>query len=310
MHGPGDSLNRRRGKAKVYLIAIESGYMAKQASLTVLVDNNTLIDHYYSGEPGLSFLIRTAGKNILFDMGYSDLFIRNAHTMGIDLLNLDMIVFSHGHLDHTGGLPAFIRYLDGAIIEDIPHKVPRILCHPFCFYPRPKSPLPNIGSLIPEEEVQRHFAVAATADPCWITDDLVFLGQIERTNTFETQDPGKRQIIMPDGTSEPDLILDDSALALKTGKGLVIITGCSHAGICNIVQTARTICHEKRVVDIIGGLHLLSPNQPALDKTREYLQGLRLNALYACHCTSLSSKLFLAGKCPVKETGVGMTIAW
>ena len=284
--------------------------MPPQASLTVLVDNNTLIDHYFSGEPGLSFFIRTAGKNILFDTGYSDLFMENAKDMGIDLLDLDMIVFSHGHLDHTGGLPAFIQYLTRAIIEDHPHKVPKILCHPFCFYPRPKIPLPNIGSLVPEDEVKRHFAMTATVDPHWITDDLVFLGQIERKNTFETPDPGKRKIIMPDGRPWPDLIPDDSALALKTGRGLVIITGCSHAGICNIVETARTICHEERVVDIIGGLHLLSPNQPVLEKTREYLQGLRLNALYACHCTSLSSKLFLAEKCPVKETGVGMTLTW
>jgi 7,8-dihydropterin-6-yl-methyl-4-(beta-D-ribofuranosyl)aminobenzene 5'-phosphate synthase len=306
----GDLLNWRHKKAKVYLIAIESGYMATQASLTVLVDNNTLIDHYFSGEPGLSFLIRTAGKNILFDMGYSGLFIRNAHNMGIELLDLDMIVFSHGHLDHTGGLPAFIRYLENAIIEDIPHKVPEILCHPFCFYPRPKSPLPNIGSLVPDEEMRRHFIVNSTTQPYKITEDLVFLGQIERKNSFEIQDPGKRKIIMPDGTIERDLIPDDSALALKTGRGLVIVTGCSHSGICNIVETARTICHEERFVDIIGGLHLLSPNQPALEKTRDYLQGLRLNALYSCHCTSLPSKLFLAAKCPVKETGVGMTITW
>jgi 7,8-dihydropterin-6-yl-methyl-4-(beta-D-ribofuranosyl)aminobenzene 5'-phosphate synthase len=284
--------------------------MTSQASLTVLVDNNTLIDHYFSGESGLSFLVRTGGKKVLFDTGYSDLFIQNAGDMGASLLDLDMIVFSHGHLDHTGGLPAFIRYLTRAIIEDIPHNVPEILSHPFCFYPRPKLPIPDIGSLVGEEEVKRHFSMITTTKPYWITDDLVFLGQVERKNTFETQDPGKRTIIMPDGRTEQDLLLDDSALALKTGEGLVIITGCSHAGICNITATARTVCHEERVVDIIGGLHLLTPNQPALEKTREYLQDLRLHALYACHCTSLSSKIFLAGQCPVVETGVGMTLVW
>lgn len=297
-------------KAKVYLIAYESGYMTPQASLTVLADNNTITDHYFSGEPGLSFLIRTAGKNILFDTGYSDLFIQNARKMGISLLDLDMIVFSHGHLDHTGGIPAFIRYLTGAMLENIPHKVPEILSHPFCFYPRPKFPIPNIGSLVSEEEMGRHFTMITTKKPYWITDDLVFLGQIEQKHAFEAHEPGTRKILMPDGRTGPDLIRDDSALALKTSEGLVVITGCSHAGICNIVETARTICHEDRVVDIIGGLHLLTPNPPVLEKTREYLHCLRLHALYACHCTSLSSKIFLAEQCPVKEAGVGMALEW
>ena len=284
--------------------------MAPQAALTVLVDNNTLIEHPFFGEPGLSFHIQAGGKNILFDTGYSDLFIQNAHTMGIDLLKLDMIVFSHGHNDHTGGLPAFIRYMNEAIMEDIPHTDPGILCHPFCFYPRPKMPLPNIGSPVPEGEVRRHFAVTTTAEPYRITDNLFFLGQIERKNSFELHDPGKRTIIMPDGRSEGDVILDDSALALKTSEGLVIITGCSHSGICNIVETARMVCQEERVAGIIGGLHLQAPDRPLLEKTRKYLEALSLNTLYACHCTSLSSKIFLAGKCPVMETGVGMKLIW
>jgi len=297
-------------KAKVYLDDHESGYMAPQASLTVLVDNNTLTDHYFSGEPGLSFLVQTGGTKVLFDMGYSDLFIQNARHLETSLLDLDMIVFSHGHPDHTGGLPAFIQYLASASIENIPHKIPEILCHPFCFYPRPKLPINNIGSLIPEEEVRKHFALVTTTTPCWITGDLVFLGQINRKNAFEIQDPGKRKIVMPDGRTVSDQILDDSALALKTREGLVIVTGCSHSGIANIVETARAVCHEERVVDIIGGLHLITPDKPVLEKTREYLQGLRLRALYACHCTSLSSKIFLAEKCPVKETGVSMTLTW
>jgi 7,8-dihydropterin-6-yl-methyl-4-(beta-D-ribofuranosyl)aminobenzene 5'-phosphate synthase len=275
-----------------------------------LADNTTLIDRYFSGEPGLSFLIRTGGKKILFDTGYSDLFIRNARDMGTNLLDLDMIVFSHGHLDHTGGLPAFIRYINGAVIEDLSYKVPEILCHPHCFYPRPRLPVPNIGSLVSEEEVRRHFAMTTTIQPYRITDDLVFLGQIERKNAFERHNPEKRKINMPDGRTVNDLILDDSALALKTSGGLVIFTGCSHSGICNIVETARTVCREERVVDIIGGLHLLTSNGPALEKTRQYLHNLRLHALYACHCTSLPSKIFLAEKCPVTETGVGMTIEW
>ncbi|NTV00660.1 MAG: MBL fold metallo-hydrolase, partial [Methanoregulaceae archaeon] len=104
-------------------------------SLTVLVDNNTLTDRYFTAEPGLSFLLRTGGKKVLFDTGYSGMFLANAERMGINLRDLDYVVLSHGHLDHTGGLVPLIRLLTEAKIEDMAHKVPELVAHPLCFYP-------------------------------------------------------------------------------------------------------------------------------------------------------------------------------
>ncbi|MBU0462710.1 MAG: MBL fold metallo-hydrolase, partial [Proteobacteria bacterium] len=72
--------------------------------LTVLVDNNTIIDRYFLAEPGLSFLIEDENVSVLFDTGYSDIFIKNAQKMGKNLAHLDYIVFSHSHLDHTWGI--------------------------------------------------------------------------------------------------------------------------------------------------------------------------------------------------------------
>jgi 7,8-dihydropterin-6-yl-methyl-4-(beta-D-ribofuranosyl)aminobenzene 5'-phosphate synthase len=279
-------------------------------SLTVLVDNTTLTDRYFSGEPGLSFLIETEGKKILFDTGFSDIFLQNAGKMGISLLDLDIVVLSHGHLDHSGGLFPLIRHMTRSIIEGMSVKKPVLVAHPWCFYPRPKSPVPDIGTVLSEQELSRFFDLHTTMVPWHLTKNLVFLGEIDRKFEFERADPGMRKIIMPDGTAKKDHIPDDSALAFCTGEGLVIITGCSHAGICNIVEQAKRVCGNNRIIDIVGGLHLLKPPRDRLEKTGEYLQDLQLQSLHACHCTSLSSKIALAGYCPVEEVGTGMILQW
>jgi 7,8-dihydropterin-6-yl-methyl-4-(beta-D-ribofuranosyl)aminobenzene 5'-phosphate synthase len=284
--------------------------MTSRLRLTILVDNNTLTDRYFAAEPGLSFLLETAGKKILFDTGYSDLFLSNAEKMRIDVRELDYLVLSHGHLDHSGGMVTLVRLLTEAKIENTAFRIPELIAHPRCFYPKEKLPLQNNGSILDEAELRRQFAVNLSSRPVWITDDLVFLGEIPRKFTFEHTDPGKRRIHLPDGKMEPDRLLDDSALAFRSGSGLVIITGCSHAGICNITEYARDISGKKRVVDIIGGLHLLSPAPQRIKKTGEYLHDLSLQALHACHCTSLASKIVLAGCCQIEETGVGKKLEW
>jgi len=156
----------------------------------------------------------------------------------------------------------------------------------------------------------QRFPLGLSAKPVWITDDLVFLGEIPRRFPFEQGDLEKRTVQSPGGSIEPDTLSDDTALAFRSEGGLVIITGCSHAGICNITEYAREVCGERRVADIIGGLHLLVPAPKRLAKTGKYLNRLHLDALHACHCTSLPAKLALSEYCPVQETGAGMKLEW
>jgi 7,8-dihydropterin-6-yl-methyl-4-(beta-D-ribofuranosyl)aminobenzene 5'-phosphate synthase len=284
--------------------------MKPRLSLTVLVDNTTLTDHYFLGEPGLSFILETKGKKILFDTGYSDAFLANAEKLGISLCDLDYVVISHGHRDHTNGLVPLASLLTNAKVNTSSYKVPELIAHSRCFYPRPKSPVANIGSILSEAEVRRQFKVNLSDKPLWITEDLVFLGEIPRKFSFEWTDPEMRKIVLPDGITVPDPLLDDSALTFRSNEGLVIITGCSHAGICNITEYAREVSGERKVVDIIGGLHLLSPGPERIKETGAYLRNLHLKALHACHCTSLSSKIVLAENCPVQDVGSGIKFQW
>jgi len=267
--------------------------MTPRLTLTVLADNTTLTDRDFMGEPGLSFCIETTGKKILFDTGLSGLFITNAEKMGISLSDLDFLVISHGHIDHTGGLLPLIHHLDDATMDGGPARIPELVAHPRCFWPKMKEEKRN-GSEVSEDEARMNFTLRLSDKPVWLTGDLVFLGEIPHRFAFEQADSGARKICHPDGSLEPDELLDDSALAFRSDKGLVIITGCSHAGICNITEYAREFCGESRVAGIIGGLHLLSPQPRRLKMTGEYLRKLQPGTLYACHCTSLPAKIALA----------------
>ena len=276
--------------------------------LTVLIDNNTLIDRYFLGEPGVSYLIEDEGKKVLFDVGYSDAFIKNAQRLSIDLLDLDFIVLSHSHLDHTWGLIPLIRLYTERIFEGQNTKKPRLVTHPLTLSSRKFGNLPEIGSLLAEDKLSGYFHLDLSREPAHLTERLIFLGEIERTNDFEAKRPiGK---ILESGVQKDDFLFDDSALVYKSPEGLVIIAGCSHSGICNTVEYAKKACGEYRVLDIIGGFHLLNPSAEQLQKTIAYMKSLRPGLVHACHCTDLSSKIALSGVVDLKEVGVGLTLEY
>lgn len=256
--------------------------------LTVLVDNNTYIDQYYLGEPAVSYYIKAEGKKILFDVGYSDIFLKNAEKMGIDLQNLTHIVLSHGHNDHTRGLLF------------LPLSRAQLVAHPACFVPKVYEG-EDIGAPFSAEEAAKRWDVRLCREPLALTEHLLYLGQIPRVTDFENR--------TPIGTygDEADYLLDDTALVWRREDGLFIITGCSHSGICNIVEYAKQVCGDDRVLGILGGFHLLEDSEQ-LDKTVNHLAGLGMKMLYPCHCVCLQAKAKMMVRMPVTEVGVGMTL--
>ncbi len=275
--------------------------------LTVLVDNNSLIDKYYYAEPALSFFIEADGKKILFDAGYSDLFIKNAEKLGIDLTETDIVALSHGHNDHTWGLNHLIQYYDVmSLIKENKMIKPDLVAHPFTFLPKKIGRSTVIGNILSDSVLSECFNLKLTSEVIKITDNLFFLGEIDRNNDFEAKKPVGR--FYKDGSWKPDFILDDSALVYKSEKGLHIITGCSHAGICNIVEYAKKVCGENRIVSIIGGFHLLEPSKKQLDGTLKYLKESGVEKVFACHCTDLKSKIELSKVVNIVELGSGVCI--
>lgn len=264
--------------------------------LTVLVDNNTLIDQYYLGEPGVCYYIEDGDTTLLFDVGYSDIFIQNAKAMGIDLSAVSAIAISHGHNDHTRGL----QFLSGCV--DL-SKV-KLIAHPETFK-RKIYDNEDIGSPLSEQRLKSLFALTLTKTPLKISDHLTFLGEIPEFHEFEKRRP--LGSVLEDKSRRDDFVLDDSALVYRGRNGLFIITGCSHSGICNIVEYAKRVCDDNRVAGIIGGFHLKEVSV-RLAKTIDYFKQNRIASLYPCHCVSFAAKAEINKFMPIHEVGVGMKL--
>ena len=274
--------------------------------LTVLVDNHTLIDRYLVGEPGISLLVRDTDTTVLLDVGYSDAFLTNASKMGRNLAELDYVALSHGHLDHTWGLEPLARYYTELAIEKRPHRRPSLVAHPRTFVSVSDNELVEFGSLMSREKLAKHFRLQLSEQPQRLGERLVYLGPIPRVNEFE----GRRAFGRKDGEDQDDLVPEDSALVYCSPGGLVVMTGCAHAGICNTIEHAKAVCGDDRVVDIVGGLHLMSPEPAQLAGTLAYLRELHPRVVHACHCTDLRSKIALAGVVPLEEVGCGTVLEY
>lgn len=272
--------------------------------LTILVDNTTTTRNLQA-EAGLSIYIEDGTKKILLDTGASSLFLENADKLGINLLDITDLVLSHGHHDHTWGLNHLVELC--AKTGSSRQTAPKLIAHPLAFNRRVRGEQ-EMGITISDSNLAEYFVIHKSKTPLWLTDKLVFLGEIARKITFE----GKQTIgeILTDEGIQPDYMKDDSALIYKAKEGLVIITGCSHSGICNIAEQAKAVCQDKRIFSIIGGLHLRKPSAEQINGTIEYIKKNAVKNLYACHCTDFGSRIQLAQLESFKEASVGLRITY
>lgn len=233
-------------------------------------------DKLFSGQHGLAIFIE-GEKNLLFDTGPSDVLLHNARLAGLDLKSTDWVVLSHGHWDHADGLGPLARAGVGA----------RLLAHPAVFRDR-RSPkgLYN-GAAMSREEAAGSFDLVESAGPFEIAEGIFFLGEVPRNNDFEAKQTPFHYV--EGGKEHPDFLPDDTALALATEQGVAVVTGCSHAGICNICEYAKKVTGQDRIAMVIGGFHLLG-DSPAIPRTVEYFRAQKVPLLYPMHCTGLPAR--------------------
>jgi 7,8-dihydropterin-6-yl-methyl-4-(beta-D-ribofuranosyl)aminobenzene 5'-phosphate synthase len=252
---------------------------------------------------GLSCLVTahrgTASHTILFDTGPEEYsFERNVTRLGADLGLVKSIVLSHGHFDHAGAMLlalSMIRNRNGG------GKIP-YYAHPGMFHSRAIK-LPN-GTLrlmedIPSVDDLTAFGaeVIVTTEPQLLHDSMFFVsGEIPRVTPYERGFPGQVRL-MQDGQSwEPDeLLMDERFLVINVaGKGLVVLSACSHAGVVNVLMHARDSFPSVPLHAVMGGLHLSGPNEAVIPQTVEGLRTFDLKTIAAGHCTGWRALTALA----------------
>ena len=252
-------------------------------------------------EHGFSVMIKlTSGHrehNVLFDTGMTpDGLVANMRRLGHSIKDIEAIVLSHGHFDHTTGMDGVVRTLGRSSLPVFLH--PESWSHrrivlpgrdPFELPTPSKSAIQGAGFDIIEEK-----------QPSFLLDrSLLITGEVDRTTDFEKGFPihqAKRN-----GAWQPDpIILDDQAAILNVrDKGLVVLTGCGHAGIVNILRYARKLTGIERIYAVIGGFHLNGPLfEPIIPPVCDALAEMAPQVIVPAHCTGWKAVHALATRFP------------
>jgi 7,8-dihydropterin-6-yl-methyl-4-(beta-D-ribofuranosyl)aminobenzene 5'-phosphate synthase len=255
------------------------------------IDGKVKADTFLA-EHGLSLLVTVwygeEKHTILFDTGYTKIgVLHNMEQLGLNIEDIEVIVLSHGHMDHTGSL--------NAILDKIPGTIPLVL-HPGAFvyprYTRQPDGSKNIWpqTLTRDALAQKNVEVVESKTPTLIADEMIMVtGEVERTTSFEKGMPNA--LVEKNGEIVQDPIMDDQAIVMKlNGKGLVVISGCAHAGIINTLAFAQKTIGEQSIHAVLGGFHLSGPFFEKIhDETIQEMKKMDPDVIMPMHCTGLKA---------------------
>lgn len=267
-------------------------------SITILCENSVGPISGTLGEHGFSALIEPAGgEPLLFDTGQGATLLHNAQRMNKELSKIRRVVLSHGHYDHAGGLLPLLRQCGPQ----------QVLGHPGIFAPRyrVKDTGECISIGLPHDRATLEAAGASfdlSAEFRELAPGVFLTGQVPRLTPFE---PGDLGLFRDCSGKDVDITLDDQSLVLVTGRGLVVVLGCCHAGLVNTLLHIARVTGRHDVHAVVGGTHLGFCGQEQLDRTIAAVRGMGIKKLAAAHCTGFSAAARMSRELP-KEFQVAM----
>lgn len=250
-----------------------------KGKITVLVEN-TAGKSGLLGEHGFSALIETPSRKFLFDTGQGMTILHNIQALNIDLKDVDSIVLSHGHYDHTGGLSDVLSVTDTRVVFSHPGVSRQMFSQ-------------NTDGTVRENGIS-HQNREALMKAEWIHvrcctalgGGVYLTGSIPRQTDFE--DTGGR-FFSDSGCTDCDDLRDDQALFWCTNQGTVVLSGCSHSGVVNLLRYVRKLTSNRPVYAFIGGMHLTHATQNRIDRTIRAFREFGVQKLYPCHCTGFAA---------------------
>ena len=252
-------------------------------------------------EHGLCIYIAYDGKKILFDCGASDMFIRNAEKAGVDVSDIDALVISHGHYDHTGGVPAFCRLNSKAGVYIHKDSFRRT------YHMRGGVPGSETTGIrwSGKEKKEVEGRLIFTDGPVEIFPDAVVTGRIEedndalRTETFYYKDGN--------GEYKADDMSHEQCLVIKHGAGIYVFSGCCHKGASSSLSAAKKLFPDEKTVLFAAGMHLSNASDDDIKKTCDILERSDAENVIPLHCTGKKAadaiKARLGARCIEAATG-------
>ncbi len=258
--------------------------------ITILCDNSVGPLAGTLGEHGFAALVEWEGGSLLFDTGQGETLLHNALRMNRDLHRVGLVVLSHGHYDHTGGLLPLLRSCGGK----------EVLAHPGVFGRRyrVKDTGESFAIGIPYEEAYlRGVGARFSLDAGFreIAPGMFLTGEVPRQTAFETGDNG---MYCDECGCVVDVIRDDQSLVIKTARGLVLLLGCCHAGIVNTIAHARQQTGVDGIYAVIGGTHLGFTPSNQLEETIAALRECHIQKILGSHCTGFAASARLLREFP------------
>ncbi len=265
-----------------------SAHQAAAVKVTTL--STMLTDYGTLGEWGYAALVEVDGHRILFDTGANpDTVLHNAEALKIDLSDVEDVVISHFHDDHTGGLITLRK----ALMQKNPAALSHLYVGEGIFAPRysakGESGARNDFPAIAKAFLDSGGRISELSGPAEIFTGVWLTGPVPRPHPETNWNPGL--FVKTGGKLVPDTLREDTSLVVATASGTVIVTGCGHAGIMNIADAAAAITGDARLHAVIGGIHLFAKSDAVLIETAARLKGLAY--LLGAHCTGIEATVRL-----------------